>query len=210
MLTWRFPKSATMMDQPKDERLEGDEPQIEANPEEEEPRENQPREAEEEEPELAGRDGLDQGPAQLSAEAEEQAQAEEEEKARRILEETELKSFRLALPMRTKTSREVTSTVMEMWLKLRADGYHVGHIHSDRGHEFQGALTQWARARGIHLSRTSGDGPRANGRAEACVKAIKDQVRRTLRQACEDSSKWPPSMALEDPQGCGGTTEMER
>ena len=49
VLTWRFPKSATMMDQPQDERLEGDEPQIEANPEEEEePREieDQPREAE--------------------------------------------------------------------------------------------------------------------------------------------------------------------
>ena len=93
--------------------------------------------------------------------------------------------------MRTKTSREVTSTVMEMWLKLRADGYDVGYIHSDRGHEFQGAFIQWARARGIHLSRTSGEDPRANGRAESCVKAIKDQVRRTLRQACEDSSKWP-------------------
>ena len=52
---------------------------------------------------------MDQGPAQLPAEAEEQARAEEEEKARRILEETELKSFRLALPMMTKTSREVTS-----------------------------------------------------------------------------------------------------
>ena len=86
VLTWRFPKSATMMDQPKDEGLEGDEPQIEANPEEE-PREieDQPSEAEEEEPEaLACRDGLDQSPAQLPAEAEEQARAEEE-KARRIL-----------------------------------------------------------------------------------------------------------------------------
>ena len=108
-------KQGTSWLQQKDERLEGDEPQIEENPE-----------AEEEEPRLAGRDGLDQGPAQLPAEAEEQARAEEEEKARRILEETELKSFRLALPMRTKTSREVTSTVMEMWLKLRADGHHVG------------------------------------------------------------------------------------
>ena len=29
---------------------------------------------------------------------------------------------------------------MEMWLKLRADGYHVGYVHSDRGHEFQGAF----------------------------------------------------------------------
>ena len=79
-------KQGTSWLQPKDERLEGDEPQIEENPE-----------AEEEEPRLAGRDGLDQGPAQLPAEAEEQARAEEEEKARRILEETELKSFRLAL-----------------------------------------------------------------------------------------------------------------
>ena len=29
---------------------------------------------------------------------------------------------------------------MDMLLRLRADGYHVGHIHSDQGHEFQGRV----------------------------------------------------------------------
>ena len=57
------------------------------------------------------------------------------------LEETELRCFRMCLPMITKTSREVTATVMEFVLRLRADGYHVGRIHSDRGHEFNGELS---------------------------------------------------------------------
>ena len=46
-----------------------------------------------------------------------------------IEEETELRVFRMALPMVTKTSKEVTRTTMEFLLKLRADGYHVHRIH---------------------------------------------------------------------------------
>ena len=102
----------------------------------------------------------------------EDQEVEEEEKKE---EEMEMRVFKLALPMRSKKSKEVTRTAMEMILKLRIDGYHVNRIHSDRGHEFLGSFESWMKTRGIILTRTSGDDPRANGRAEATVKAVKNQ-----------------------------------
>ena len=62
----------------------------------------------------------------------------------------------MALPMVTKTSREVSATAMEFILRLRADGYHVGRIHCDRGHEFDGAFRKWARSRGIYTQKRQG------------------------------------------------------
>ena len=73
----------------------------------------------------------------------------------------------------------------------RADGHHVGHIHSDQGHEFQGHFKQWCRERGIHLTRTPGNDPRSNGRAETAVKSIKTQIRRILLQAGAEAKWWP-------------------
>ena len=97
----------------------------------------------------------------------------------------------MALPMASKKARDVVSTVMEFVLRLRTEGFHVGRIHSDQGHEFAGEFKKWTRQRGIYLTKTPGDDPSGNGRAEVAVKAFKNQVRRTLRQAEEDSSWWP-------------------
>eukprot|EP00438_Fugacium_kawagutii_P026560 Skav206294 [mRNA] locus=scaffold3268:30491:38245:+ [translate_table: standard] len=115
----------------------------------------------------------------------------EEEKDLKEKEEFETRVFRLALPMSTKNSREVTETAMEMLLALRADGFHVGRIHVDRGHEFAGHFHRWARNRGIYITRTAGDDPRSNGRAEVSVKNIKTQVRKLLRHSGQGADKWP-------------------
>ena len=101
------------------------------------------------------------------------------------------KIFRLASPMITKTAREVTRTTMDMLLRLRMDGFHIGRIHSDRGREFAGQFKKWANSRGIALSRTSGDDPRANGRVEVAIKSLKTQVRRLLKAAGVGSELWP-------------------
>ncbi|CAL1136331.1 unnamed protein product [Cladocopium goreaui] len=101
------------------------------------------------------------------------------------------KIFRLASPMITKTAREVTRTTMDMLLRLRMDGFHIGRIHSDRGREFAGQFKKWANSRGIALSRTSGDDPRANGRVEVAIKTLKTQVRRLLKAADVGSELWP-------------------
>ena len=71
---------------------------------------------------------------------------------------------------------------MEILLRLRADGYYVNRIHVDKGHEFAGHFMKWIHTRGIELSRTPGDDPQGNGRAELTVKSIKAQIRRTLLQ----------------------------
>ena len=67
----------------------------------------------------------------------------------------------------------------------------MGRIHSDRGHEFSGEFVRWSRSRGIYLTKTAGDDPRGNGRAEVTVKQIKEQVRRILRQAEVGARWWP-------------------
>ena len=70
---------------------------------------------------------------------------------------TELRRFRMALPMGSKKARDVVNTVMEFVLRLRTEGFHVGRIHSDQGHEFAGEFKTWARQRGIYLTKTPGD-----------------------------------------------------
>ena len=97
----------------------------------------------------------------------------------------------MGLPMPTKKAKDVVNVVMDFVLRLRTEGFHIGRIHADQGHEFAGEFKKWARQRGIYLSKTSGDDPQANGRAENTVKALKNHIRRTLRSACEDSSWWP-------------------
>ena len=142
--------------------------------------------------EAAAELGLGGGdPVRLVAPSEEKGPEDLEEK-------TEVRVFRLALPMITKTAREVSATAMEFVLRLRADGFHIGRIHCDRGHEFEGAFKRWARSRGIYVTKTAGDDPQGNGRAEVAVKAIKSQIRRTLRQAGLDSAHWPWALRYVD------------
>ena len=130
---WRVPKDSQKMKQPEDEELEGGEPQVELN-------EDQVQGEEiEDEPQ-----GPVFGPEPLGAPGD-------------VDDETEVRVFRLAIPMVTKTSREVTAKAMEMVMKLKADGYHVHRVHSDRGHEFSGAFQKWANSHGLIISKTSGD-----------------------------------------------------
>ena len=75
--------------------------------------------------------------------------------------------------MYSKKVKEVIRVIMDMLLRLRADGFLIGRIYSDQGHEFQGQFKVWGRECGIHLTRTPGDDPRSNGRAECAVKTIK-------------------------------------
>ena len=223
-LTWRVPKGLEKLKQPAQEPLEGDEPKIEDKEDaEEEALEDgifgdlPPMGADHNQApggELAAELGLGGGdPVRLAAPPRSDDVAElglgggdpvrlvapSEEKGPEDLEEkTEVRVFRLALPMITKTAREVSATAMEFVLRLRADGFHIGRIHCDRGHEFEGAFKRWARSRGIYVTKTAGDDPQGNGRAEVAVKAIKSQIRRTLRQAGLDSAHWPWALRYVD------------
>ena len=214
-LTWAVPAESDKLKVPEVPDAEGDEPQIDINPEE-------PNEGKEEEKALKdkeGEEGKEEGDeAQVRVwEEEEEEKGEKEgekdpalpggglppppyllpppEKKERDPDPQpggfDIKIFRLAAPMQTKTSKQVTKTTMEFLLKLKMDGFHVGRIHSDRGHEFSGPFRKWALDRGIMLTRTPGDDPRANGRVEVAVKSFKTHIRRLLKQAEVGSEMWP-------------------
>ena len=99
----------------------------------------------------------------------------------------DIKIFRLAAPIITKLQRKSpkppwTSSSNSRWTAATSE---------DRGHEFSGLFRKWANSRGIVLTRTPGDDPRANGRAEVAVKSLKTQIRRLLKQADVGSEYWP-------------------
>jgi len=78
----------------------------------------------------------------------------------------------MALP--SKKVKEVVSTVMEFVFRLRSEGYHVGRIHSDQGHEFAGEFKRWALQRGIYLTKAPGDDSSGNGRAEVESESLQE------------------------------------
>ena len=213
-LTWAVPAESEKMKDPEVPKAEGDEPHFEVYPDDEEEKdEDNAKECHEE---AAGEEKDEEDPMEVWAEEDEVKEGGEEKKGYALVPgglrlshpiscmpppekkegEEELKPggfdikiFGLAAPMITKTAREVTKTAMDFILKLRMDGFHIGRIHSGRGHEFSGVFRKWANSRGIVLTRTPGDDPRANGRA--AVKSFKTQIRRLLKQADVGSECWP-------------------
>ncbi|CAL1147447.1 unnamed protein product [Cladocopium goreaui] len=208
-LTWAVPAGSNKLQDAHVPQADGDEPHFEVHPEEEEGKEGaqaledkreERSEAEEEEGgkvEVWGEedgekkeDELSQKPHPVPPYLLPPSQPKDGEKELQPG-GFDTKIFRLASPMITKTAREVTRTTMDMLLRLRMDGFHIGRIHSDRGREFAGQFKKWANSRGIALSRTSGDDPRANGRVEVAIKTLKTQVRRLLKAADVGSELWP-------------------
>ena len=106
-------------------------------------------------------------------------------------EDWEIRVFRLAVPLATKKAEETLKAAVECVLRLRADGYHVVQIHTDQGHEYYGRFREWCDRRGIILTRTPGDDPQGNGRAEVAIQAITRQVRAALHQSEKGWEWWP-------------------
>ena len=96
------------------------------------------------------------------------------------LQDFEVQVFRMVIPMPSKKAPVVLQTAIEMILRLRANGYPIHQVHTDRGREFRGPFQKWMRSRGILVTQTSGADPQANGRAERAVQSIKQHVRRVL------------------------------
>ena len=219
-LTWRIPKEVTKLKPPEDQPEEEGDPVLEDRFEKKRREEKEdsngdadvggggpqqlplmpPQGDEENEVPNGDADVGGGGPQRLPLmppEGDEEGQEDEEvedEKRKREeadLDKTELVVYRLGLPMVTKTGREVARNTMEFLLRLKADGYNVVQIHTDQGHEFQGEFKRWCLSRGIRLTKTPGDDPRNNGRAEQAVKAVKCQVRRALGAAGVDIKWWP-------------------
>ena len=194
----------------EDEELEGL-PEIEEADEEEE---EEAGEEEHEEEELAPGGGEEEEEREDSLLADladaAEAEAEEEKDGPNAVEEPvkedgkekkegpsedfRVEVYRMALPMQCKKAREVTKTVMEMLFRLRMDGSHVRQIHTDQGHEFAGHFLNWCKRRGIAVTKTAGDEPQSNGRAEFSVRMVKSMVRKALSQGEVDTKWWPRAL----------------
>ena len=200
--TWAFPKGTRGFEEPKD-------PEVEGAPEVEEWKDRRKKEGEDEAPggdgvplfedeeeeegeessprpgPHRGEKGEESSPRSGPHKGEKGGPEEEEEQ------EWEVKVFRMAAPLATKKSEEVLGAIMEFILRLRADGFWVSQIHTDQGHEYYGTLKKWCLKRGIVVTRTPGDDPQGNGRAEVAIQGISQQVRASLLQAGVGWEWWP-------------------
>ena len=102
----------------------------------------------------------------------------------------------MTCPLATKRAEETLRVAIEFVLRLRADGYHVSQIHTDQGHEYYGQFRDWCDRRAIQLTRTPGDDPEGNGRAEAAIQAVTRQVRATLHHAGCGWEWWPMAASM--------------
>ena len=190
-LTWAVPAGPNKLKNPEVPKAEGDEPQFEVYPDEDEKEEEQKTLEDQEEDE-----GKEEGAEEQVRVWNDEDKGDDGEKEKDEDPKSEgggppqppyllpppeqkkgdpepgpggfdIKIFRLAAPMITKTAREVTKTTMEF-------------LEESTQHEFSGQFPKWATERGIMLTRTPGDDPRANGRVEAAVKSIETQIRRLL------------------------------
>ena len=99
---------------------------------------------------------------------------------------------KIVVPMSSRSQIEVMKHIVDIYLRLRADGYIVSQLHTDCAGEFQSkALASWCTTRTILHSFTPGDQPQSNGRAEAAVAQAKSCIRRMLLGAGADFKRWP-------------------
>ena len=176
--TWLVPKKTLEMREPEVEVPE-EAPQVE------EWRDHRVRE-ERAEDERSPRVGPQEGEKGEDERSPREGPQQEEEE-----EEMEIRTFRLACPVATKRVEETLRVAIEFVLRLKADGFHVCQIHTDQGHEYYGKFREWCDRRGILLTRTPGDDPQGNGRAEVAIQAITRQVRAALHQAKVGWEWWP-------------------
>ena len=206
--TWAVPKGRKIEEPPEDQQLDKEAEFVAIEPGEDEDQ-GHPEDQQDEEEEDQQVEDHDESQKEESNEEEEEpkyvsgglSDAEEregrevdlyqEEEAAEEPQDYDIEVFRLAEPMHTKKAKEVTRTTMEMILRLKIDGYTVNKIHTDQGREFSGQFLDWTRRRGIIVTKTAGDEPQSNGRAEAAVKALKNMVRKALYQAGETAKWWP-------------------
>ncbi|CAE7317114.1 TY5A, partial [Symbiodinium microadriaticum] len=100
-----------------------------------------------------------------------------------------------AVPVNNKRAATMLPAVQKIVTDVKALGYPVTRIHSDRGGEFRGNLVRkWALASGMWPTTTSGSDSAANGVAEAGVRYLKRRARILLDSAGVDKSNWPTAV----------------
>ena len=125
-------------------------------------------------------------------EPEEGKDQKEEELREEERQDIKIEVTKMCEPISSRSKEEITKAIINMYMRLRADGYVVTQLHSDLGAEFKSkALESWCQSRTILHTYTPGDQPQMNGRCEVTVKHLKAAIRRTLHGAGAPFERWP-------------------
>ena len=102
-----------------------------------------------------------------------------------------MKTLYVAIPSKTKTGSEVKGATQSVIARLNSAGMAARRVHSDRGTDFTTKeLKEWTQNNGIHLTTTSADDSRANGRAAGGIEIFRRRVRVLLKAAKLDQEYW--------------------
>ncbi|CAE7671934.1 TY4B-J [Symbiodinium sp. CCMP2592] len=94
-----------------------------------------------------------------------------------------------------KVDNTMLPAVQRIVMDIKALGYPVTRLHTDRGGEFRGnAVRKWALAQGMWPTTTSGSDSAANGVAESGVRFLKRRARILLDSAGIGKEHWPTAV----------------
>ncbi|CAE7455790.1 GIP [Symbiodinium sp. CCMP2592] len=100
-----------------------------------------------------------------------------------------------AVPVNNKKAATMLPAVQKIVLDVKALGYPITRLHSDRGGEFRGHLVRrWALAQGMWPTTTSGSESASNGVAEAGVRYLKRRARVLLDSSGVGRQHWPTAV----------------
>ncbi|CAE7563194.1 GIP [Symbiodinium sp. CCMP2592] len=137
-----------------------------------------------------GDDGAGVDPAEV---------ADEERKWKELLstfkEPIKTSTLYFAVPVNNKKAATMLPAVQRIVMDIKALGYPVTRLHTDRGGEFRGnVVRKWALAQGMWPTTTSGSDSAANGVAESGVRFLKRRARILLDSAGVGKEHWPTAV----------------
>ncbi|CAE7207045.1 unnamed protein product [Symbiodinium natans] len=103
--------------------------------------------------------------------------------------------LRFAVPLAKHKGADILAAVQDLYIYLRANGFPLARIHSDRAREFRTKqLRRWCRERDIYQTYTEGLAPTQNAMAENQVKWLKARARVLLTASGLNKKYWPCAM----------------
>ncbi|CAE7270838.1 GIP [Symbiodinium sp. CCMP2592] len=100
-----------------------------------------------------------------------------------------------AVPVNNKKAATMLPAVQKIVMDVKALGYPVTRLHSDRGGEFRGHLVRrWALSQGMWPTTTSGSESASNGVAESGVRYLKRRARILLDSGGIPKENWPTAV----------------
>ena len=128
--------------------------------------------------------------------AEQEKEKEEWEKLKATFKEPlKTETLYFCVPVNGKKAIYTLPAMQQMITEIRALGFPVARVHSDRGGEFRGNLVKrWLAGQGIMRTTSTGSEPAENGVAEAGVRYLKRRARILLDNGNLPRVHWPTAI----------------